>query len=445
MLLLLLIAACRGGEEELMAFGQRCGDAEDGAPDVRSLPGGQRLAWSGASRVWALISGCDQPVLVWDGEGEALSVEWSADGAELAFISDGRVLVVASDQAGVRAEFEGSAYSWLPDGRLFLERPGEPQGGVGSVADPSTGTVKDVVTAYGSKFWPSPDGSLTAYANYEDCPPGSIPAGAPTDYHCSTIWVSAIDGTDEHKLVGIADMLDAVPDDVHLIQGMIYPVDLQWSNTGQWLMFRTCGISASLCLDERYVFEIRPDGTGLHYVSDTVGSIDWSPDDSRYILVQEGGRYYDAYPRPMTVRTPGSDDADVTSPADVEDREPQWSPDGEQVVFVSSPSIRTGVCQLCPPEVPEQGIWITDGEVRTQLTSSPEWQDTSPAWSRDGEWILFIRNGPEYTENQGFARTGLWMMRRDGSDQHMVANPSQIIVDELPGGRTLSYDWWTAQ
>ena len=443
---LAVIVACRSENERSMAFGRSCGDAADDVPAVGSLPDGQRLAWAAGDRVWALLPNCDEPFLVWQGEGDAIDTEWSDDGQLLAFGTGTVVHVLPVDQdaeAGAPDTFEGSAYSWLPDGRLFLARPGEPQGGVGWIADPVAGTAQDVVTSYVALFQPSPDGSLVAYGNYQDCPPGSIPGGAPVDYHCSTIWLSGIDGADQHQLVGIADMIEAARGAAPFEQGIIEVVDLQWSTTGEWLLFGMCGISASLCFQERYVYEIRPDGTGLRHVGDTAGAIDWAPDGLRYVMVREGGRIYDAYPRPLILRTAGGGGATVISPGDVEDREPQWSQDGTTIAFVSSPPVRTGFCRLCPPEVPEQGIWTmrADGSDRRQLTSSPEWLDTSPQWSSDGEWILFLRFGPEYVENEGFAHTELWLMRPDGGDQRMVADLSG--VEQLTGGRGLSFDWWT--
>jgi dipeptidyl aminopeptidase/acylaminoacyl peptidase len=439
--ILAVAAACRAAGKPPEAFGGRCDGAPAGAPEVGRLDAGQRLAWSDGTRVWALFADCSRPFLAWEGADEAAAVTWADDGTALAFLAGGRMQVRRVDGAAVQAAFDVSNFRWLPDGRLFLVRPGSVEGGVGAVADPATGSAVDVVEAYTRLFAPSPGGSRVAYASYEDCPPGSIPPGAPADYHCSTIWLSGINGADQRQLVSIADLLAAVPDDVPLIQGIIVPVDLRWSSTGDWLMFRMCGISASLCMDERYVFEIRPDGTGLRYVSDSTGAIEWAPDGSRYVMVEEGGRYYDAYPRPLVLRAPGADGAEPLSPGDVEDREPAWSPDGGAIAFTSSPAIRTGVCQICPPEAPEQGIWSmrADGTERRQLTSSPEWQDTAPRWSRDGEWILFLRQGPEYVQYEGYARTQLWVMRPDGSGQRMVADLSGVA----PSDRGLAYDWWT--
>jgi Tol biopolymer transport system component len=132
------------------------------------------------------------------------------------------------------------------------------------------------------------------------------------------------------------------------------------------------------------------------------------------------------------------------SPDGVEDTEPAWSPSGNAIVFASAPSLRTPPCMACPPEAPEQGIWRSDligPRERKQLTSSPEWIDSSPQWSRDGAWIAFVRNGPAYVENEGYPKTELWLMREDGSDQHMVADLTETTPNPVPLEQW--FDWWT--
>jgi Tol biopolymer transport system component len=447
--LIALAAACADEKTQPMAFGQGCGESTDAAPPVSAIPGSQHLAWADGNRVWALLPDCDEPYLAWEGDEPPLEISWSYDGQQLAFRVGDEVQVLRVDVAGVHATFDAAAYWWLPDGRLFVSNLGPVQGSVGSVADPASGTVQEVIApaTSGHLFAPAPDGSRIAYNYFEDCPPGAIPSGAPVDYECSTVWLSGVDGGGEHPVVSIADMIAALPEYVVPDQGIIAPVDMQWSSTGEWLVFRMCGISASLCMEQRCLFGVRADGSGLHYVDDNVGAVAWSPDGSRYVMVEERGRIYDAYPRRMIIRTPGPGEGTYISTDDVEDREPAWSPDGEVIAFTSSPPVRTPPCNVCAPEVPEQGIWTVrpDGSDRRQLTSSPDWGDVHPEWSRDSEWILFLRYGSEYVENEGFAHTELWLMRPDGADQHIVAELDGDVTDELSGGTLLAYDWWTGE
>jgi Tol biopolymer transport system component len=91
--------------------------------------------------------------------------------------------------------------------------------------------------------------------------------------------------------------------------------------------------------------------------------------------------------------------------------------------------------------VPAEGIWITDFAKRKQLTSSAEWADWSPRWSRNGEWILFIRSGPE--SDDGSYEEQLWMLRPDGTGLRMAADMTSSDIESYR--RDYRYDWWTPQ
>ncbi|MEX0750580.1 MAG: hypothetical protein WD359_07190, partial [Dehalococcoidia bacterium] len=288
--------------------------------------------------------------------------------------------------------------------------------------------------------------SIAYWKDAGACPPEVLPqdlrkeGGTPIGRRCPRLAILPPGATDPSLTVDVTEMLAVMPDGVPSL-GLTSPGSIDWSPDREWIIFKMCGIAASGCVDTQHVFELHVGSGVLTYVGDTAGPIAWAPDSSSYVYVQSGGRPYDAYPRPMVVRRPGGlGDGDTISPSGVEDWQPAWSPDASAVVFTSFPSMRLGDCQVCAPEVPEEGIWTASLEARTQLTSSPEWVDSSPRWSGDGEWILFVRNGPEH-ESAGYPKTQLWIMRSDGSDQRMVldlsgAGPHSFPLDYL-------YDWWT--
>ena len=71
----------------------------------------------------------------------------------------------------------------------------------------------------------------------------------------------------------------------------------------------------------------------------------------------------------------------------VDDREPDWSPDGTKIAFVSR---RSGGYQIC--------VMDADGENQIELTDGPETK-ADPDWSPDGGKIAFtVRDGISHIE-----------------------------------------------
>jgi DNA-binding SARP family transcriptional activator len=100
----------------------------------------------------------------------------------------------------------------------------------------------------------------------------------------------------------------------------------------------------------------------------------------------------------------------ITAGLDLEEIGPgiSWAPDGEQIAFAAGPDpAQTGVL--------EYNIYTFDtiGSDPHQITSG-DTHDDGPAWSPDGQWIAFIRDGT------------LWLVRPDGSEaQHLWGKPGE--------------------
>jgi TolB protein len=155
-----------------------------------------------------------------------------------------------------------------------------------------------------------------------------------------------------------------------------------------------------------------------------VGS--WSPDGQRIV-------YYSAIIRSgannsFWVCTVGLDAAPpeilVSEPTDKLHAEPYWSPDGRYIVFRDD---RDGNCGQGATGC-NYDIYVKDLETGTEtnITNDPA-LDIEPAWSPDGEWIIFASN----RDDPNF---DLYVVHPDGTGvQRILADPDS--KDSYPSWR----------
>ena len=117
----------------------------------------------------------------------------------------------------------------------------------------------------------------------------------------------------------------------------------------------------------------------------------WSPNEEKILFISSRGEGTNIY----TMNTDGSEITRITNTGFVTNA--NWSPDGSQIAFTAG--------------VPTTKVYIidTDGNPDSLVTlTDDEFRNDSPAWSPDGEKVVFYSN-----------RSGnydLWIINTDGTD-----------------------------
>jgi TolB protein len=200
---------------------------------------------------------------------------------------------------------------------------------------------------------------------------------------------------------------------------------------------------------------MRPDGSDLELLTDTVAGYPfgaWSPDGSRVAFLSgsfgEGAL--------LVIEADGSGESHVT---DIEARAPEWSPDGEKLVFeavkggiFSVGADGSGLTEIASdghgPKWSPDGTRIVffaevdrnvdvyvmdaDGSNRSRITSDPA-EDVSPAWAPTGDRIAFV--------SERHHNADLYVIDPDG--RHEVRLTEDPVPDEAfawdPSGDLIAY------
>ncbi|MCL4561902.1 MAG: protein kinase [Chloroflexi bacterium] len=149
------------------------------------------------------------------------------------------------------------------------------------------------------------------------------------------------------------------------------------------------------------VWVMNIDGSSPHQITqmpDGACQPDWSPDGQRLVFVSPCSGKQEVY-KGSSLFTIGADGSGLISLATMPggDFEPAWSPDGSQIAFTS---VRDGRSHIYLYS-------LADNQVQ-RLSPAPVY-DRQPAWSPDGQRLAFI------TSRSGQAQ--VWTMQADGSQQ----------------------------
>ncbi len=179
------------------------------------------------------------------------------------------------------------------------------------------------------------------------------------------------------------------------------------------------------------VFTINPNGSGLKQLTHvaagkSAGSPDWSPDGER--IVYESNQSGDFHIWVMNAN--GSGKTQLTHQSGFEDFQPSWSPDGKKILFSHcGEPFGPGFIVYCDIDV----MNANGTHVKT-LLSSGHWSNVRANYSPDGGRITF-------SSDRGGLASAVWVMKANGSGLERLTRPKlrAFWPDWAPSGHRILF------
>lgn len=183
------------------------------------------------------------------------------------------------------------------------------------------------------------------------------------------------------------------------------------------------------------IMVMNEDGSDIEYLTRSTlvreDNPDWSPDGLEivYTVLDESDilNWQDIF----VMNADGTNVRQLTNTPDDQELGPRWSPDGGQIVFYSN---RDGDFDLY--------VMKADGTETVNLTNTPEFGESSPAWSPDGSRIAFVGTTFGCNIDEPPCEE-VYTMSANGTDVVRLTNLSGLVANRpawSPDGTQISFD-----